>query len=52
MTLIDLCCIRAVVRKLLDVHLMVEHPNDTIDLERFQKEIEEKRRAEQQEGLG
>ena len=32
MSLNDLCCIRAVTDKPLDVHLMVEHPNNTIEL--------------------
>lgn len=32
MSLNDLCCIRALTDKPLDVHLMVEHPNNTIEL--------------------
>lgn len=32
MSLNDLCCIRSLTHKPLDVHLMVEHPSHTIDL--------------------
>lgn len=32
MSLNDMCCIRSLTSKPLDVHLMVEHPNSTIDL--------------------
>ena len=32
MSLNDLCCIRSLTDKSLDVHLMVEHPNNTIGL--------------------
>lgn len=32
MSLIDLCCIRSLTDKPLDVHLMVQHPINTIDL--------------------
>ncbi|MCR5789576.1 MAG: ribulose-phosphate 3-epimerase [Lachnospiraceae bacterium] len=39
MSLNDLVCIRSLTKKPLDVHLMVEHPNNTVELfiERLQK---------------